>query len=91
MPAIPIKNGTNVHFPEYGNKFARCDIYRIGNTYIFVGSPFYDSNFTEELIDATVRLAGNTIDRESQGYWLIIVPEDNCRFFNKSLMEHPNV
>lgn len=90
MSSTPIKNGVIVRFTEYGNRYLRADIYKVGNAYVFVGSEFYQNDDAiHDKIDVDVTLHGNTIERDSNGYKLIIVERSNCLFRNTEIMEHP--
>lgn len=87
MSSIPIRNGVVVHFPEYGNQFARVDLYRINNVYIFWGPMFYGPQDEEggRTVDIEVTLRGNTLSKKINGYDGWIVPKENVKFKNQEL------
>ena len=87
MSSIPIKNGVIAYFPEYGNQYARVDLYHIGNVYVLIGSSFHPPNPDYEGVDVDidVTLRGNTLTKKMNGYDGWIVPIENIKFHNKEL------
>lgn len=86
MASVPIKTGMTVFFPEYGVKFLRADMYRVGSTYVFVGTVFY-SKKDDQPFDVEVTLEGNTIVKELSGdQSIVVVPVEACIVHNKELV-----
>lgn len=69
---MPLKNGVTIYLPEY-NTSHKADVYQINSVYIFVANRL---SLADPSPHATVWIK-NGMDRESQGYRLIIVPSDN--------------
>lgn len=69
MCAVPIINGVVIDLPEY-NAQMRSDMYKIADVFVFIGSMDYKNTGKPDL---RVLLAGNSMDRDSSGYRLLIV------------------
>lgn len=80
---IPERNGVVIRFPNYGNRFARCDVYKLpGFGYAFVANVFYyDHSVDPEDLDADVNTEWDDQVLEkalkNEPHIIIIVP-DRC-------------
>ena len=80
MSSIPIRNGVLVRLPEY-NSWLRSDLYVIGNVFVFIGSEFWENPNKSPSFE--VILKGNTLDRDSNGYRMLIVPKENVTILDE--------
>lgn len=71
--ATPLKNGVNIRLIEYGT-WMRADVYFIGGAYVFIGSVAHDWHPKEYHADVLIGHYG--MERTSEGYQLLIVPEN---------------
>lgn len=81
---IPERNGIVLRFPNYGNRYARADVYRLpGYGYAFVANVFYydsEVNVTTDIdADVDTSLDHEVLEKalKNEPHVIILVP-DNC-------------
>ncbi len=91
---MPERNGVTVRFPNYGNKFARTDVYHLpGFGYAFIASIFYNNtpNSPGADFDADVDTSHdhNVLEKKlnNEPHEIIIVPYHCVTIYN-DWMEH---
>jgi hypothetical protein len=80
---IPERNGVVLRFPNYGNKYARADVYRLqGFGYVFIANVFYSPAVIDP--DADVHHDwGDILEKTLSNEHQIIIAEERCVYVHK--------
>ena len=82
---IPEKNGITLRFVQYGNKYARADVYRLkGFGYAFVCNFFYGDGDQNVHADVDAPYDGDVLEKAllNQPHVMVIVPDHCVRIYN---------
>jgi hypothetical protein len=83
---MPERNGVVIRFPNYGNRFARADVYRlVGFGYAFVANVFYYDSWKGEIdADVDTSYSDQVLEKalKNEPHQIIIVPDECVNIIN---------